>query len=139
MKRVIAALTLAALASSTEAGGQSEGPTYRAVVRGMTCKQSAVVRGQLDCDYRVGTAVHFIIVGVGQPDAAITFLSAAGYDADYYVTYGVLHGCVIVKPGGKTTQSRNASDEVPEMAFVSPKSGKVYPSWQTCREAKSAT
>jgi hypothetical protein len=103
--------------------------TYDAVVRGMVCKQSTLpsVPQQLDCQYRVGRDLEFAVTGVGQRDAAITIVRAAGYGGDYYASIGLLHGCIIVKPG-----TRSASSVEAGMAFVSPKTGKVYKTWEEC-------
>ena len=46
----------------------------------------------------------------------------------YYGTFGILHGCVIVKNGMKN-QDKNPLD----IAFVSPINGKVYKDWESCK------
>ena len=102
--------------------------TPDAVVAGMQCKQNSF--GSLECEYHVGRSLYFGVVGVGDKDAAIT-IYASSFDGDYYASVGVLHGCVIVKPG-KTIQGPAALD----FAFVSPRNGKVYGEWQSCRDAK---
>lgn len=98
--------------------------TYDAVVEGMTCRQRQ--SGRLDCSYRVGDAVRFAIIGVGQDDAVVNFVkvdSAAGYVAGF----AALHGCVIVKRA-------TAGDSLAPLAFVSPRDGRVYRVWQLCRQ-----
>jgi hypothetical protein len=100
--------------------------TYDAVVAGMKCQQNSL--DGMECDYRVGRSLHFNIAGVGDEDASITFF-AASFEGDYYGSIGVLHGCVIVKPG-------KASESLIDFAFVSPRTGKVYADWQSCRQAK---
>ena len=107
------------------AGAAPPMSTYDAVVAGMHCEQTSV--GSLECDYHVGRSLHFGVVGVGDPDAAITFYSVS-FDGDYYASVGVSHGCVIVKPG-------KTSDLAAGFAFVSPRNGKVYRDWQTCADA----
>jgi len=102
--------------------------TYDLVVEGMKCHQN--VMGSLECDYRVGPSLHFNIAGVGDKDASIAFF-ASSFDGDYYATVGVLHGCVIVKPG-KTAKRAGLLD----FAFVSPRSGKVYLDWESCQAGK---
>ena len=37
--------------------------------------------------------------GVGGSDAGITVMRTVGLASDFYLTFGVAHGCVIVKPG----------------------------------------
>ncbi|MEJ1966493.1 MAG: hypothetical protein WDO56_35125 [Gammaproteobacteria bacterium] len=60
------------------------------------------------------------------PDAAVTFYKV-DWDGDYYATYGLLHGCVIIKPGTGGAASGLS------FAFVSPINGKVYRTWEQCR------
>ena len=102
--------------------------THDVVVAGMQCKQNSF--GSLECDYHVGRSLHFGVVGVGDKDAAITFY-ASSFNGDYYASVGVLHGCVIVKPG-KAIRGSAALD----FAFVSPRNGKVYADWQSCRDVE---
>lgn len=108
------------------AAQQPQFKTYDDVVRGMTCKQNSV--GDMECEYRVGRSLHFIIAGVGEEDAGISFHSSS-FEGDYYASFGILHGCVIVKPG--KTQNR-----IFDMAFVSPRTGKVFRDWESCGAAK---
>ena len=129
MKLIWVLLALTGMATMLHAQNEPR-PTYDAVVAGMSCKQSYISDTQLDCDYRVGKDLHFVIAGTGQDDAAITVVRAAGYDGDYYATFGILHGCVIVKPG-----SGSGRPAFSDMAFVSPTTGKVYLTWQECGRA----
>lgn len=109
-------------------------PTYDAVVRGMSCRQSPATAGgsQRDCEYQVGDGLAFVIVGVGRADAAITVTKASGYDTDYYLSFGMRHGCVVVNPGAKATRAALRSGVRPDIAFVSPKTGKVYTTSRAC-------
>ena len=120
-----------------QAKAQSAGrPTYEAVVKGMSCKQqTSLAVTQLDCEYRVGRSLEFVIAGVGQSDAAITVVRSNGYDADYYASIGVAHGCVIVKPGAAAREAALRRGIDADFAFVSPKNGKVYKVWQECARA----
>lgn len=102
--------------------------TYDVVVGGMNCHQN--LSRDMECNYRVGRSLHFGIVSVGQKDASIYFYSAA-MDGDYFAVFGLSHGCVVVKPGLAMPQ-----DQRVELAFVSPRNGRVYQTWQTCGEAK---
>jgi hypothetical protein len=111
----------AAMATSVHA---ADNPTFDAVSAGRKCGDE---NQQLVCEYRVGKSLRFVVVGIGQPDTGITFYKA-DWDGDYYATYGLMHGCVIVKPG-----ARAATSTLPSFAFVSPKNGKVYPSWESCQ------
>lgn len=118
-----AAASSQVVAQSAHAGTVS---TYQAVVAGMKCTQSEL--GQFDCDYRVGRDLHFAVVGIGEDDTAITFYSAR-FEGDYYATVGVLHGCVIIKPGKANDVLIGAPGS---MAFVSPASGRVFRDWPSC-------
>lgn len=120
-------VVLVAVIGGTVISGQQAPTTYRVVVAGMSCKQQNTA-ASLECDYRVGRSLHFNIAGVGDKDAGITFL-ASSFEGDYYATVGVLHGCVIVKPG-------KARDNPFDVAFVSPRNGKVYQDWGACGDAK---
>lgn len=108
---------------------QEANPVVQAVTAGMVCKQNEGSR-ELDCEYRVGRDLYFTIAGVGASDAGITFMKV-NYDGDYYATVGVLHGCVIVKQGKRTPETL----QLPQFAFVSPRTGKVYSTWGECGQA----
>lgn len=125
----------AVIAVSATAAAAEDTPTYDLVVAGMTCKQSPLSNErQLDCYYRIGRGLAFTIAGVGQLDAAITVEKAEGFDSDYYFTFGMMHGCVVIKPGQKTNDAALKAGKLPDMAFVSPKTGKVYRTWKECQK-----
>lgn len=124
------------LCSTLALEAQAPPSTVDVVVAGMTCRQSAITAGAMNCEYVVGKGLKFSIAGVGQEDAGVTIEHAAGYDSDYYLTFGLLHGCVIVKPGRLATDASLAGGVVPRMAFVSPRNGKVYESWQQCQRGQ---
>ena len=98
---------------------------------GKECTESD--RQQIDCTYSVGKDLEFIIAGIGESDTAITFMRSS-FDGDYYGSVGVMHGCVIVKPGKKTLD--NDSTKLFQYVFVSPRNGKVYSSWQECKTSR---
>jgi hypothetical protein len=83
----------------------------------------------MDCEYEVGKSLRFVISGVGQPDAAITFFKV-NHEDDYYAGVTALHGCVVVKP-----VKSDGADSVARFAFVSPRDGKTYRDWQSCHRA----
>jgi hypothetical protein len=122
MKTTLALVGIAAVV--TTIAHAADNPTFDAVSAGRKCRDE---NQQLVCEYRVGKSLRFVVVGIGQPDTGITFYKS-DWDGDYYATYGLLHGCVIVKPGPRT-----ATTTLPSFAFVSPKNGKVYLSWETCQ------
>lgn len=132
--RVWIALSVLSLLG-TMVGAQEDPSTYDVVVEGAKCMQSQVpyqTSAQLSCDYTVGRGVKFTIAGVGQPDASILVQRATGLDSDFYLKFGVLHGCVIIQRG--FAKLHKSSRRLPgfDMAFVSPNTGRVYKSWQEC-------
>lgn len=96
--------------------------------RGTSCK--AISDGSLFCRYEVGKDLEFSVTSVGTEDAGISFLRS-NIKGDYWARFGVMHGCIIVLQGEKA--ARTASGEV---AFVSPKNGRVYQTWEDCQRAK---
>jgi hypothetical protein len=103
---------------------------YDAVVQGMSCKQQS--SGRLDCEYKVGKALWFLIAGVGQQDVMINFFKVNS-DADFVASVAPLHGCVVVRPTGARADSTAAP------AFVSPVDGKIYRNWNTCASKRRDT
>ncbi len=94
--------------------------TYNAVVKGKKCQED---RNQsISCSYKVGKTLYIEIAGIGSPDTGIAFLKS-DFDGDYYGKYGMLHGCIIV----------NSVKDLFSFAFISPTNGKVYKSWQECK------
>jgi len=108
-----------------------ETSTYDIVLSGKTCKPSGT--RTITCDYRVGKDLHFTVDGIGGSWTGITFIKS-DYDGDFYATYGLGHGCVVVKPG--QTNWKNPGCGGPgsafDYAFVSSKTGKVYRDWEAC-------
>ena len=88
---------------------------------------------QIECEYTVGTGLRFSLVGIGLPDMGITFWKSS-FEGDFYATYGMRHGCIIVKRGKKARSNTALSGpgSISDYAFVSPKNGKVYRGWQEC-------
>lgn len=107
---------------------ESAPTVYEAVLKGKTCKYEESSQS-VDCEYKVGTGLHFLIEGLGQRDTGITFLKSSA-DEDFFASLGLLHGCVIVARGKKG----EGIADVPEFAFVSPRNGKVYKSWEECQD-----
>jgi len=98
--------------------------TYDAVVRGMACTQQSTT-GSIECVYRIGQSLRITIAGVGEPDAGITF-EGGSMEGDFYATFGIAHGCVIIKPGSKNSSAA-------DFAFISPVTGRVHRTWQQCQ------
>ncbi len=118
---VIGILLLLMLLSSKSLAAETT--TYGAVVNGMSCSQ--ISTGSLECNYKIGKDLVINIAGIGDNDAGVTIFKSNGLDGDYYPTFGILHGCIIVKPGKK-------AGRIFDYAFISPKTGKVYNTWQEC-------
>ena len=118
-------LVLMTLLSSSLSFGQS---TYDRTLKGKTCAEQR--SQQTNCDYKIGSDFWLSIAGVGSKDAGITFMKS-DFNGNYYGTVGVAHGCVIVKTGTAHT-AQNPLD----LAFVSPRNGKVYQDWPSCHDAK---
>ena len=100
--------------------------TYDLIIKGKKCSEE--FNQQLTCYYKIGNEFYLAIAGVGLSDTGVTFMKS-DFNGEYYGTYGVMHGCVIVKTGNKN-KTKNALD----LAFISPKNGKVYRDWENCKE-----
>ncbi len=83
---------------------------------------------RLDCTCRGGRDLYIAIAGIGMPDTGINFY-ASSLEGDYYASVGVLHGCIIVTPG-KLSEGKEDGG----YAFISPKNGKVYKDWWSCKK-----
>lgn len=127
MRLVLGFLVLLA----TSQANQSPGPTYEAVLAGMKCKQEQVTAPQFDCEYRVGKSLRVVASGLGENGATFTIMKS-DFDGDYYVSVGGMgnHDCAIVKPGG--ARPVHAANTFWDIAFISPRTGKVFTTWQEC-------
>jgi hypothetical protein len=104
---------------------QAETSVYELALKGKQCQEYT---GQLlECEYSIGKTLHIAITGIGQTDTAITF-NKSDLNGDFYAAIGMRHGCVIVKPNPNLPNLANAF----EFAFISPRSGKIYKTWQEC-------
>lgn len=140
-KASISALFLLSITTFSVSAQVNSGSTYDLVIQGSRCAQSTVPyqsSAQLECSYKVGTGLRFTIAGVGQDDAAITVDHADGLDSDFYFTFGIMHGCVIVKRGF-LKQPPELRGGLPgfDMAFVSPRTGRVYKTWEECGQVRA--
>lgn len=81
---------------------------------------------ETQCTFRAGKDLQFTISGIGKLSGGIVF-ERSFHEGDYYASIGLLHGCVIVHNG------KAKPPILTEIAFVSPRSGKVYLSWQECK------
>jgi hypothetical protein len=120
----------ATVSAQAPQGAPAANKTYDAVVDGMSCKQQQ--NGRMDCEYKVGKSLRFVVNGVGQQDVVVNFFKVDA-DEDYYASVAPLHGCVVVRPVVAK------SDTATNLAFVSPQDGKIYRNWNTClKPAKKA-
>jgi hypothetical protein len=94
--------------------------TFDTVVAGKKCQEDK--NQMLSCSYRVGKSLFLEVAGIGTPDTGIAFLKS-DYDGDFYAVYGLQHGCIII----------HSTKNIFDMAFVSPKNGKIYRTWQECK------
>jgi hypothetical protein len=85
---------------------------------------------RVDCEFRVGKSLHFVIVAVGQADVVVKVFKA-DFDGDYYLSLGGLHKCVTINPGEKSVGLNMGFAH----AFVSPRTGKVFDDWHACDDA----
>lgn len=101
------------------------GSTYDLLLQGKKCQEGYAQ--QIDCDYRIGDDFWLSITGVGVVDAGVTFMKS-DFGGKYYGTYGLQHGCVVVK-----AKKLDKTTALPDFAFVSPRNGKIYKNWQDCK------
>ncbi len=105
--------------------------TYAATTRGASCRQN--MEGSRLCTYRVGESLEISIAAVGEPDTGISFLRS-DIRGDFYARFGVRHGCIIVAAGESApAEARQPPDD---LAFISPRTGLVYRTWQECSRAQ---
>lgn len=81
--------------------------------------------GQMDCDFDLGS-LHFEIADVGAPMGGVSIYKADSYNG-FHLSYGVLHGCLIIKPGFDTPAPLS------DIAFVSLATGGVHRDWRACK------
>ncbi|MEN6438606.1 MAG: hypothetical protein ABFD97_08485 [Syntrophobacter sp.] len=86
----------------------------------------------VDCDFKVGQDLQFSIVGIGQPDVKVIF-SNSSINGDYYASFSILEGCVVVKHGKKGVSSPQELRKIMnDVAHISPKDANVYKTWEEC-------
>ena len=126
-------LALTSLACHKNADAtSSSSDIYSLVTNGMRCNQggaSTSAETQMVCEYSVGDGLQFRIVAVGAPDAGIEFEKVLP-NSPFRAAVSLRHSCVIVEP-----TSDNNTSRLPQFAFVSPRTGKVYHTWQDCAAA----
>jgi hypothetical protein len=94
--RALAVAALCGISGPTLSGELS---SYELVLAGKKCETGTWAQ-TLSCEYTVGTGLKFVVAGIGQPDTAVAFMKSSS-DGDFYASFGLLHGCVIVQRGRK--------------------------------------
>jgi len=115
--------------------GGDTASTFDVVKDGAECDQSDG-GDAIQCDYRAGRSLHISIEGVGDDDATVTFMRA-NFDSPFYASFGVRHGCIVVKRNLSVSDGPKYRNPLLDLAFISPKTGVVYPERKACmRETK---
>jgi hypothetical protein len=104
---------------------------FEAATRGAACTQSAL--GERVCAYHIGADLKISITAVGSLDAGVSFLHS-DIEGDFFARMSLQHQCVIVSAGKKAPQA--AQTATGQYAFISPRTGLVYQTWQQCEVAK---
>jgi hypothetical protein len=109
-------------------------PAFELANAGKTCSESQS-GNSVDCDFKVGNDLHFSIVGLGQPDVKVVFFNSS-IEGDYFASFSLLEGCVVVKHGKKGLSSPQELRKVMnDVAHISPKDGNVYRTWEACLDS----
>ena len=109
----------------------AEDTIFLRTLAGKQCSQS--LNQHIECAYTIGNDLKFVIGPIGDDHNSVTFLRSS-FSGDYYASFGMLHGCVIVKAGRKTIEANKRA--LGQYAFISPRTGKVYNDWVECKAAK---
>lgn len=96
--------------------------TFEKLAKGKSCNTGS--NQKIDCNYKIGSSFWLQIIGVGEPDATIVFMKS-DYQGAYHARIGKIHACVIVQPKFK-------AENVLDVAFISPKTGKIYKTVDDC-------
>ena len=99
---------------------------YVKTLEGKSCKEDT--SQEIFCTYKIGKDLEITIGGIGTSTTGVTF-NKSNIDGDYWASFGMLHLCVIVKPGRLSDDFALYDD----IAFISPKNGKVYRDWVKCQ------
>jgi hypothetical protein len=105
---------------------------FEATVKGARCTQNS--QGSRLCRFEVGADLIVSITAVGEPDAGISFLRS-NIEGEFFARTAIQHDCVIVSAGVKAPNAAKAAGG--DLAFISPRTGRVYRTWQECETAQS--
>ena len=118
MKALILIAALA-LVSSGAWGDEVDNPLLKTVLESRTCTVNSF--NSRVCRFRIGNDLDFEITAIGEPDVAVTIFKATGFDdADYYMKFGGVHGCIIITGGFL------------ELVFIHPRTAEVYDDYPNC-------
>jgi len=121
---------IGALTAVVIAAGVGSSSTFEATVAGAKCESRvALGEAQMDCVYKIGNDLQFTIAGVGMEMASISFEKSSD-SGRHFAKFGMLHQCVIVSPGRANEEDILTA----QLAFVSPRTGRVYRDWMECKE-----
>ena len=128
LSNIIVFLFLISLPSFLVAGETS---TYDTVLAGKRCAPEGTQ--EVRCTYRVGNDLHFTVDGIGGLWTDITFIKSS-YEGDFYATFGLGLGCVVVKRGKSNWENPGCGGpgSAFDYAFISSKTGEVFRDWQDC-------
>jgi hypothetical protein len=125
-------LALVVVLAAAPAAADEPVSVYDLVLKSKKCHtQEAQFGGDIECNYQIGKDLHIVIVPVGEALAGVKFFRSS-FDGDFYGSVGMMHGCVIIQPGKAAPATVNRF----EVAFISPKNGKVYRTWEACKRGE---
>ena len=125
MKKPILIVALA-LFSTGAWGDEVDNPLLKTVLESRACSVNEY--DSRFCRFRIGNDLDFEITAIGESDVAVTILKASDFDkAEYYMKFGGVHGCIIIKKG------------IFDIVFIHPRTAEVYEDYRNCwptRETK---
>jgi hypothetical protein len=118
--RVFILLSLAASMSVMAAPLHS---TFDVVRNSKRCHEDQSTQ-QVECSFSIGNDLRIELAGVGTELASASF-SKSNSNGDYFAKIGTIHHCIIIQTGARRGNE-------PDFAFISPRSAKVYRTWEEC-------
>ena len=127
---IIRVILVASLLMGVARWGWAAESTYELVLAGKSCRHTKAQ--EIECEYTVGKDLHFWINEVG--GAFVTFyVDKSSIGGDYSARLAFSHGCVVVMPHAMIKAlNLDKPGQRANYAYVSPKNGKVYQTWQEC-------
>jgi hypothetical protein len=122
------AVILGPILSATAVEAQT---AFEATIKGARCTQNS--EGTRLCRFEVGSDLVVSITAVGEQDAGISFIRS-NIDGDFFARTAIQHQCIIVSAGMKAPEAAKAPGA--DLAFISPRTGRVYRTWQECESAR---